>query len=117
VILSNNNFQDCLNTTLSWLVPPRGHARDPERHVVQPGLAVVEVAACDDQTAFTIQELLAWVDHTLREYGEDHPYVIAKVHAKFPKGAARRYPRCGSSTPSRSKTSPARATSACETSA
>ncbi|MCD9904572.1 hypothetical protein LUR56_39860 [Streptomyces sp. MT29] len=27
-----------------------------------------------------------WVDRTLREYGEDHPYVIAKVHAKFPKG-------------------------------
>lgn len=27
-----------------------------------------------------------WVDRTLREYGEDHPYVIAKVHARFPKG-------------------------------
>ncbi|MFJ1552759.1 hypothetical protein [Streptomyces mirabilis] len=27
-----------------------------------------------------------WVDRTIREYGEDHPYVIAKVHAKFPKG-------------------------------
>lgn len=39
VILSNNNFQDCLNTTLSWLVPPRGHARDPERrrqHLLPP---------------------------------------------------------------------------------
>ncbi|MEU0857495.1 hypothetical protein ABZ352_18930 [Streptomyces griseofuscus] len=27
-----------------------------------------------------------WVNRTIREYGEDHPYVIAKVHAKFPKG-------------------------------
>jgi hypothetical protein len=27
-----------------------------------------------------------WIDRTIREYGEDHPYVIAKVHAKFPKG-------------------------------
>ncbi|MCG8971804.1 hypothetical protein [Streptomyces sp. CL12-4] len=27
-----------------------------------------------------------WVDRTIREYGPDHPYVIAKVHAKFPKG-------------------------------
>ncbi|MFE7941965.1 hypothetical protein ACFU46_32100 [Streptomyces griseoincarnatus] len=26
-----------------------------------------------------------WVDRTIREYGPDHPYVIAKVHAKFPK--------------------------------
>ncbi|MDQ1022349.1 DUF6207 family protein [Streptomyces afghaniensis] len=30
-----------------------------EAHVAQPGLAVVEVAACDDQTAFAVQELLA----------------------------------------------------------
>ena len=28
-----------------------------------------------------------WVDSTIREYGEDHPYVIAKVYAKFPKGS------------------------------
>ncbi|MYX26801.1 hypothetical protein GTY75_08985 [Streptomyces sp. SID8381] len=27
-----------------------------------------------------------WVDRTLREYGEDHPYVQAKVYARFPKG-------------------------------
>ncbi|MEU5748183.1 hypothetical protein ABZ804_21925 [Streptomyces sp. NPDC047726] len=27
-----------------------------------------------------------WIDRTIREYGPDHPYVIAKVHAKFPKG-------------------------------
>ncbi|MFD9515581.1 DUF6207 family protein [Streptomyces mirabilis] len=28
-------------------------------HVVEPGLAVVEVAAADDQTAFALQEVLA----------------------------------------------------------
>lgn len=27
-----------------------------------------------------------WVDRTIREYGEDHPYVQAKVYARFPKG-------------------------------
>ncbi|NGO67017.1 hypothetical protein [Streptomyces boncukensis] len=27
-----------------------------------------------------------WVDRTITEYGEDHPYVVAKVYAKFPKG-------------------------------
>jgi hypothetical protein len=47
-----------------------------EAHVAEPGLAVVEVAACDDQTAFAVQELLAgrWAtseaDRTTREAGE-----------------------------------------------
>jgi hypothetical protein len=47
-----------------------------EAHVAKPGLAVVEVAACDDQTAFAVQELLAgrWAvapaDRTTREPGE-----------------------------------------------
>ncbi|MFI6142407.1 hypothetical protein ACIBCC_29975 [Streptomyces griseus] len=27
-----------------------------------------------------------WVDETIAAYGEDHPYVVAKVYAKFPKG-------------------------------
>lgn len=27
-----------------------------------------------------------WVDATIRAYGEGHPYVVAKVYAKFPKG-------------------------------
>ncbi|OVZ99555.1 hypothetical protein B9W64_37825 [Streptomyces sp. CS159] len=27
-----------------------------------------------------------WVDRTIRAYGEGHPYVVAKVYAKFPKG-------------------------------
>ncbi|MGW2713943.1 DUF6207 family protein [Streptomyces sp. NPDC001356] len=30
-----------------------------EVHVAEPGLAVVEVAACNDETAFAVQELLA----------------------------------------------------------
>ncbi|WP_437099938.1 DUF6207 family protein [Streptomyces sp. enrichment culture] len=30
-----------------------------EAHVAEPGLAVVEVAAADDETAFAVQELLA----------------------------------------------------------
>ncbi|MEU0679971.1 DUF6207 family protein [Streptomyces albogriseolus] len=45
-------------------------------HVAKPGLAVVEVAAADDETAFAIQELLAtqWAiapaDRTTHEPGE-----------------------------------------------
>ncbi|MGW3683022.1 DUF6207 family protein [Streptomyces prasinus] len=45
-------------------------------HVAEPGLAVVEIAAADDQTAFAIQELLATrcavaaADHTTHEPGE-----------------------------------------------
>jgi len=47
-----------------------------DAHVAEPGLAVVEVAADDDRTAFAIQELLAarWAtapaDRTVREPGE-----------------------------------------------
>ncbi|MET8116642.1 DUF6207 family protein [Streptomyces prasinus] len=47
-----------------------------DAHVAEPGLAVVEVAAADDQTAFAIQELLATrcavaaADRTTREPGE-----------------------------------------------
>jgi hypothetical protein len=47
-----------------------------EAHVARPGLAVVEVAAADDQTAFAIQEALAgrWAtapaDRTTRAPGE-----------------------------------------------
>lgn len=32
----------------------------------------------------------AWVDDAIREHGEDAPYVVAKVNAKFPKGGASR---------------------------
>lgn len=47
-----------------------------EAHVAQPGLAVVDVAACDDQTAFAVQALLAgrWAtasaDSAIRVPGE-----------------------------------------------
>ncbi|MEV0695952.1 DUF6207 family protein [Streptomyces sp. NPDC050388] len=47
-----------------------------DAHVVEPGLAVVEVAAADGETAFAVQELLAsrWViapaDRTTHEPGE-----------------------------------------------
>ncbi|MFF8017042.1 DUF6207 family protein [Streptomyces sp. NPDC007929] len=47
-----------------------------EAHVAEPGLAVVEVAAADDETAFAVQELLAArcaiapADRATREPGE-----------------------------------------------
>ncbi|MGW4138863.1 DUF6207 family protein [Streptomyces mirabilis] len=47
-----------------------------DAHVAVPGLAVVEVAATDDETAFAVQELLAArcaiapADGTTREPGE-----------------------------------------------
>jgi Family of unknown function (DUF6207) len=47
-----------------------------DAHVAVPGLAVVEVAAADDQTAFAVQELLAArcaiapAERTTREPGE-----------------------------------------------
>lgn len=31
-----------------------------------------------------------WIDETLADYGEDAPFVTAKVHAKFPKGGPSR---------------------------
>ncbi|GGQ88444.1 DUF6207 family protein [Streptomyces althioticus] len=47
-----------------------------DAHVAEPGLAVVEVAAADDETAFAIQEMLATryavaaADRTTHEPGE-----------------------------------------------
>ncbi|MFI9730877.1 DUF6207 family protein [Streptomyces sp. NPDC052092] len=47
-----------------------------EAHVAEPGLAVVDVAAADEQTAFAVQKLLAtrWAiapaDRTTHEPGE-----------------------------------------------
>ncbi|MFD5858772.1 DUF6207 family protein [Streptomyces chartreusis] len=47
-----------------------------ETHVARPGLAVVEIAAADDETAFALQEALAarWAtataDRTTRSPGE-----------------------------------------------
>jgi hypothetical protein len=71
-----------------WVnTPGRGNLRDlrclvpgmrliSEAHMPQPGLAVVDVAVCDHQTAFAVQELLAgrWAtasaDGTTRGPGE-----------------------------------------------
>ncbi|MCX5055068.1 DUF6207 family protein [Streptomyces sp. NBC_00474] len=47
-----------------------------DAHVAEPGLAVVEIAAADDGTAFAVQQLLAArcaiapADRTVREPGE-----------------------------------------------
>ncbi|WP_314416201.1 DUF6207 family protein [Streptomyces kroppenstedtii] len=47
-----------------------------DAHVARPGLAVVDVAAADDHTAFTVQHLLAAhyaiapAERTTREPGE-----------------------------------------------
>ncbi|MGC5042446.1 hypothetical protein ACLQ16_03915 [Streptomyces albidoflavus] len=59
-----------------------------------------------------------WVDRTIRSYGEEHPYVIAKVYARFPKGgggiASR---RAGSRPPCPTRTPPATVGTASATSA
>ncbi|MGN9821511.1 DUF6207 family protein [Streptomyces sp. SD11] len=45
-------------------------------HLARPGLAVVDIAATDDETAFTVQRLLAAhcaiapAEHTTRDLGE-----------------------------------------------
>ncbi|GAA0679889.1 hypothetical protein GCM10009536_07740 [Streptomyces thermocarboxydus] len=63
-----------------------------DAHVAEPGLAVVEVAAADDQTAFAIQELLAarWAtaraDRTVREPGE--PGVRLRCYLDLRQAAA-----------------------------
>ncbi|MET9793543.1 DUF6207 family protein [Streptomyces canus] len=68
-----------------------------DAHVAEPGLAVVEVTAADDETAFTIQELLAAqraiapADRTTREPGwqqggRDHAPLAAVVGAMVRAG-------------------------------
>ncbi|MEU5524859.1 DUF6207 family protein [Streptomyces sp. NPDC047860] len=58
-----------------WSVVP-GMRPINDAHVAEPGLAVVEVAAADDETAFAVQELLATrcavaaADRTVHEPGE-----------------------------------------------
>lgn len=58
-----------------------------------PAITGERVPYCNDCPSGVPKHSLAihlpdmdWVTRTIREYGEDHPYVIAKVHAKFPKG-------------------------------
>ncbi|MGW3628497.1 hypothetical protein [Streptomyces sp. NPDC000880] len=58
-----------------------------------PAITGERVPYCNDCPAGVERHTLAehmpdqdWVDRTIRSYGPDHPYVIAKVYAKFPKG-------------------------------
>ncbi|MEW2078900.1 MULTISPECIES: DUF6207 family protein [unclassified Streptomyces] len=63
------------NSSERWSVVP-GMRPINDTHVAEPGLAVVEVAAADDETAFAVQELLATrcavaaADRTIHEPGE-----------------------------------------------
>ncbi|WP_307704511.1 DUF6207 family protein [Streptomyces sp. V1I6] len=67
-----------------------------DAHVAKPGLAVVEVAAADDETAFAVQELLAarWgiapADRTPREpaYGCAASWTCARNPNGAPGGRA-----------------------------
>ncbi|MGW3028491.1 hypothetical protein [Streptomyces sp. NPDC001221] len=65
----------------------------PTATFASPAITKERVPYCNDCPAGVPPHSLAihlpdmdWVDRTIREYGPDHPYVIAKVHAKFPKG-------------------------------
>lgn len=58
-----------------------------------PAITGERVPYCNDCPAGVERHSLAqhmpdqdWVDRTIRSYGPDHPYVIAKVYARFPKG-------------------------------
>jgi hypothetical protein len=71
--------------------------------VARPGLAVVEVAAADDETAFAIQELLAarWeiapADRTTREPGEPGVRLRCFLDLRQEPGSS----RCGRAATSR----------------
>ncbi|SEE82324.1 hypothetical protein SAMN05216483_6660 [Streptomyces sp. 2131.1] len=71
----------------------RGTVTIPIATFVSPAITGERVPYCNDCPDGVPPHSLAihlpdqeWVDRTIREYGPDHPYVIAKVHAKFPKG-------------------------------
>lgn len=65
-----------------------------DAHVARPGLAVVEIAAADDDTAFALQNLLAAhcaiapADRTTREPGE--PGVRLRCFLDLPPASGRR---------------------------
>ncbi|NEA53548.1 hypothetical protein G3I60_05105 [Streptomyces sp. SID13666] len=66
----------------------------PIRTLDSPAITGEHVPHCRDCPQGVAPHSLAihlpemdWVDRTVREYGEDHPYVIAKVHARFPRGS------------------------------
>ncbi|MER5482568.1 hypothetical protein ABT024_05040 [Streptomyces sp. NPDC002812] len=65
----------------------------PIRTLDSPAITREPVPYCNDCPPGGSRHSLAdhlpdmdWVDRTIAEYGEDHPYVEAKVHARFPKG-------------------------------
>ncbi|MFF8696192.1 hypothetical protein ACF08W_28675 [Streptomyces sp. NPDC015144] len=71
----------------------RGTVTIPIATFASPAITRERVPYCNDCPDGVPPHSLAihlpdqeWVDRTIREYGPDHPYVIAKVHAKFPKG-------------------------------
>ncbi|MFJ2225599.1 hypothetical protein ACIOFY_36855 [Streptomyces anulatus] len=71
----------------------RGSVTIPIATFASPAITRERVPFCNDCPAGVPPHSLAihlpdqeWIDRTIREYGPDHPYVIAKVHAKFPKG-------------------------------
>jgi hypothetical protein len=71
----------------------RGTVTIPIATFASPAITKERVPYCNDCPDGVPPHSLAihlpdqeWVDRTIREYGPDHPYVIAKVHAKFPKG-------------------------------
>ncbi|MFD5856090.1 hypothetical protein [Streptomyces chartreusis] len=71
----------------------RGSVTIPIATFASPAITKERVPYCNDCPEGVPLHSLAvhlpdqeWIDRTLREYGPDHPYVIAKVHAKFPKG-------------------------------
>ncbi|MFK0159190.1 hypothetical protein ACIQVK_44855 [Streptomyces sp. NPDC090493] len=71
----------------------RGTVTIPIATFASPAITKERVPYCNDCPDGVPPHSLAihlpdqeWIDRTIREYGPDHPYVIAKVHAKFPKG-------------------------------
>ncbi|MFD4795042.1 hypothetical protein [Streptomyces anulatus] len=71
----------------------RGSVTIPIATFASPAITRERVPYCNDCPDGVPPHSLAihlpdqeWIDRTIREYGPDHPYVIAKVHAKFPKG-------------------------------
>ncbi|MER8103234.1 hypothetical protein [Kitasatospora sp. NPDC094016] len=67
----------------------------PIRVLDSPAITLERVPYCQDCPPGGARHSLAehlpnndWVDRTVREYGEDHPYVQAKVYARFPRGGA-----------------------------
>lgn len=90
----------------SWFETASEDGFDPERKDTvtiaiaaadSPAISGEDAGVCKDCPASIPAHPLAthlvdgaWVDDAIREHGEDAPYVIAKVYAKFPRGGAAR---------------------------